>query len=121
MKDVCEWLRRAEKDLRAAEVLLGEELYEEAAFHAQQAAEKALKALLVAHRVRPPKTHSIEYLLSLLAGHENVKPFYDIDAAERTARSGARRTILYLILEILERSPGREPTEEELGKTSTGG
>ncbi|MCE4627957.1 MAG: HEPN domain-containing protein [Desulfurococcales archaeon] len=80
MKEVCEWLRRAEKDLRAAEVLLREELYEEAAFHAQQAAEKALKALLVARRVRPPKTHSIEHLLSLLAGQEDVKPFYDIDA-----------------------------------------
>ena len=80
MKEVCEWLLRAKKDLRAAEVLLREGLYEKAAFHSQQAAEKALKALLVAHRVRPPKTHSIEHLLSLLANHEDVKPFYNIDA-----------------------------------------
>lgn len=36
------------------------------AFHAQQAAEKALKALLVAHEVSPPRTHDLAQLLVLL-------------------------------------------------------
>ena len=61
---VCMWLEKAMRDLRAAQLLLDEELYDEAAFHSQQAAEKALKALLVALRIRPPKTHSLEHLLA---------------------------------------------------------
>lgn len=35
-------------------------------FHAQQCAEKALKAVLVAHSVAFPKTHSLAVLLDLL-------------------------------------------------------
>ena len=103
MKEVCEWLRKAEKDLRAAEVLLRGGLHEEAAFHSQQAGEKALKALLVAHRVRPPKTHSIEHLLSLLANHEDVKPFYDMEADALTDYAvGARYPGLPIVPEEAE-------------------
>ena len=80
MKMVCEWLTKAYRDLRAAKILYQEELYEEAAFHAQQTAEKALKALLIADGVRPPKTHSIEQLLSLLQPYEDTSTFYKIDA-----------------------------------------
>ncbi len=39
-------------------------------FHSQQAAEKALKAVLPAVGVQPPKTHIIEHLLMLLRGKE---------------------------------------------------
>jgi HEPN domain-containing protein len=39
---------------------------EDAAFHAQQCAEKALKALLLQHEIPFPKTHAIEVLLDLL-------------------------------------------------------
>ena len=43
-----------------------EALPEDACFHAQQCAEKALKALLV-HEKKPfPRTHVLEYLLDLL-------------------------------------------------------
>ncbi len=35
-------------------------------FHAQQAAEKGLKAVLISRRVHFPKTHSIEFLIGLL-------------------------------------------------------
>ncbi len=49
-----------------AELALGEKFYEEAAFHAQQAAEKALKALISATGTRPPKTHDIDVLLEIL-------------------------------------------------------
>jgi HEPN domain-containing protein len=55
-----EWLGKADVDLSAASVLLSVgELYEVVAFHAQQAAEKALKALLVARQVEFTKTHDI--------------------------------------------------------------
>ena len=64
---VQSWLRKAEGDLRAAERLLEvpQEDYFTAAFHAQQAAEKFLKALLVRLQIPFPKTHNIEQLLQL--------------------------------------------------------
>jgi HEPN domain-containing protein len=40
------------------------------AFHAQQAAEKYLKALLTRHQIEFPKTHELRRLLQLLAGAE---------------------------------------------------
>ncbi|WP_338025234.1 HEPN domain-containing protein [Calidithermus roseus] len=44
-----------------------EVLYEDLCFDAQQAVEKALKALLVARKQPFPKTHDISLLLQLLA------------------------------------------------------
>lgn len=66
---VHEWLRKAEGDLRAAEYLLAVEQddYFTAAFHAQQAAEKLIKAFLVRHQVPFQKTHDIARLLDLAA------------------------------------------------------
>ena len=50
-------------DFRAAEVLLREKLYDLSAFHAQQAAEKALKALWVEKKGElPPRTHALHVL-----------------------------------------------------------
>jgi HEPN domain-containing protein len=61
------WMRKAEADLKAAEHLLtlNQEDYFTAAFHAQQAAEKFLKALLVRYQIAFPKTHDIQRLLDL--------------------------------------------------------
>jgi HEPN domain-containing protein len=58
---VQDWLRKAEGDLRAMERLLEmeQEDYFTAAFHAQQAAEKFLKAFLVRYQIAFPKTHDI--------------------------------------------------------------
>ena len=39
--------------------------YGSASFHAQQATEKSLKALLVRHEIAFPKTHNVEQLLQL--------------------------------------------------------
>ncbi|MGH8647544.1 MAG: HEPN domain-containing protein, partial [Gammaproteobacteria bacterium] len=39
-------------------------------FHAQQAVEKSLKALLVHHQIEFPKTHKLGELFDLLAGAE---------------------------------------------------
>lgn len=66
---VEQWLARAEEDLRVAEALTSgdEPFWASAAFHAQQAAEKYLKALLVHHQIDFPKTHDLGELLDLAA------------------------------------------------------
>ena len=66
---VQQWLNRAHKDLAACEVLLkgGFEDYENVGFHAQQSAEKFLKAFLVSRQIEFPKTHDIEHLRHLVA------------------------------------------------------
>lgn len=62
-----EWQAKADGDLRSAQALLALEPPEAdaVAFHSQQAAEKYLKALLVAHDVEPPRTHDLSALLDL--------------------------------------------------------
>jgi len=61
-----EWLAKADVDVSAAKALLATNAhFDTVAFHAQQAAEKALKALLVSHQVEFPKTHDIKRLLVL--------------------------------------------------------
>ncbi len=73
---VQEWLRKAEADRFAAEVLLGvnQTDYYAVAFHAQQAAEKWLKAFLVRYQIPFPKTHDIGYLLKLAAQADAALP-----------------------------------------------
>lgn len=65
---VRSWFRKAEGDFQAASYLLvlEQEDYFPVAFHAQQAAEKFLKCLLVRYQIPFPKTHDIERLLTLL-------------------------------------------------------
>ena len=62
--DTRAWLTKAGMDLRAGELLLAAvpPLLGSAAFHSQQAAEKALKALLAWHDEPFRKTHSLEEL-----------------------------------------------------------
>lgn len=61
------WLIKANEDLRSARKLAAEPdpLLSTAMFHCQQAAEKALKALLVFHDRRVTKTHDVEVLLGI--------------------------------------------------------
>ncbi|HUT00843.1 MAG TPA: HEPN domain-containing protein [Phycisphaerae bacterium] len=63
-----QWLRRAAEDLAVADQLLDAQTpyLVTVAFHAQQAAEKYLKALLVYHEVAFPRTHDLGILLDLL-------------------------------------------------------
>ena len=66
--DAAEWLLHAESDLTYAR--LGQTqpavLRNQVAFHAEQAAEKALKAVLVHAAVEFPRTHDLQSLLTLL-------------------------------------------------------
>lgn len=62
------WIRRANEDLAVAGQLLadGVPYFGAIGFHAQQAAEKFLKAFLVWHQVEFPKTHDLGQLLQLV-------------------------------------------------------
>src|SRR5271157_1778754 len=65
LQDVRAWLAKAELDLRAAAHELSapaEALWGDVTFHAQQAAEKALKAFLAWHDSPFRKTHNLEEL-----------------------------------------------------------
>lgn len=65
---VRQWLAKADEDIRACEALVNGDppFCYPACFHAQQAAEKYLKALLTWRQIEFPKTHDIGQLLDLL-------------------------------------------------------
>jgi HEPN domain-containing protein len=67
--DPHEWLRRARSNLARASQgqVTPDVLFEDACFDAQQAVEKALKALLVLRGVQVPRTHAISELITMLA------------------------------------------------------
>lgn len=78
--DPVNWLRYAKSDLALAQVLLTPDMIRGSlCFHAQQAAEKALKAILIFKNIPYPKTHNIRTLLDLLP-QEIVLP-HDVDEA----------------------------------------
>jgi HEPN domain-containing protein len=66
--DVRAWLEQVARDLDAAwSCSRGERaVNDRAAYHVQQAAEKLVKAVLVAHEIPPPRFHDIEVLAALL-------------------------------------------------------
>ena len=74
--DPREWLNRARSDLLMAKTRREGIYLEDLCFHAQQAAEKAIKALLIKHSVKFPYVHDLVELLTLLekAGHKIPKP-----------------------------------------------
>jgi HEPN domain-containing protein len=81
-----QWLAKAEQDMKVGEALLALDpphLYP-ACFHAQQAAEKYLKALLTWHQIEFPKTHAIELLLELLKRVDSRTASQLKDAGELT-------------------------------------
>jgi HEPN domain-containing protein len=60
------WLRQAHSDLAMAAYASEGGFHAQACYHCAQAAEKALKALLLALDQEPERTHSIERLLGAL-------------------------------------------------------
>ncbi|MEI7833325.1 MAG: HEPN domain-containing protein [bacterium] len=67
IENALEWLKYAKADIAMAEIPLpANGMYEHLCFHAQQTAEKAIKAVLIANGINFPKTHNIEFLLTLL-------------------------------------------------------
>ncbi len=62
------WLAKANEDLAVADIVLHAPHGANwaACFHAQQATEKALKAVLVAYGIDFPRSHALERLLALI-------------------------------------------------------
>lgn len=65
-RDVASWMAKADRDLRSARRLYSDRppLLDTAAYHCQQAAEKALKAFLSRHDIPFQKTHLLPPLVS---------------------------------------------------------
>ena len=80
MKEITlEWLARAEDDLLAAEILLAQpELTNMVAFHAQQAVEKTLKAVLEESAIAAVRTHSLTRLYSLIEPYISISVDQDM-------------------------------------------
>jgi len=67
------WLRKADSDLAALALALQAGVaLDTACFHAQQGAEKFLKAYLLAHGIQFPFTHNLARLVILCQAHEPV-------------------------------------------------
>ena len=74
MEEVGAWTAKAESDFKAIELMLpvDDAPFDTVCFHAQQGAEKYLKALLVFHGISFRKTHDLTELLLLLPGNSGV-------------------------------------------------
>ena len=91
MKIYEKWFQKAENDLLTIKNNLAAEItpVDTCCFHAQQAAEKYLKAFLVSRNVGFPKTHDLEVLLNLLIEKNkifselfsNINPLQDYSIA----------------------------------------
>jgi len=69
-----EWLRAALEDLGTARILLAAPggMPGAVIYHAQQSAEKALKAVLVFQSTRVPRTHDLDLLRSMVSGYADT-------------------------------------------------
>jgi len=101
--DPLSWVARAEEDYSLAQSALRRKkpLTYGAVFHAQQCAEKYLKALLVAQGQVFPKTHDLAALSDLCSQNDIIIPV-DQDALQRLAAYA-----------VQVRYPGEDPTVEE--------
>lgn len=69
------WLQNARSDLALAKVPKTRSInYSHLCFHAQQAAEKSIKAVFLARRVAMPRTHDLGFLLAQLPKDITVPP-----------------------------------------------
>ena len=102
------WLRRARSNLAQARAgkIDKDVLYEDLCFDAQQAAEKAIKAILVSRGIGFPKMHSIEGLLTL------------VESSKLDVPSDVRGAEILTSYAVLTRYPGlsEEISEEEYSR-----
>lgn len=78
------WIRKGDSDLADARRTVGSEgPYDTACFHAQQATEKYLKALLALHGQPIPRTHDLEEIQERCA-QVTALPLNEIDLADLT-------------------------------------
>lgn len=103
IKELKSWIAHVEEDFFAAKALfqLKKPLLSGACFHAQQSAEKYLKALLILKHMEFPKTHDLPTLDTLCNDAGIITGFNPqqlIDLSEYAVR---------------RRYPGNQPTREE--------
>lgn len=60
---VAEWCVKAHSDLKSAQILFKEDVYDTSCFHSQQAVEKILKAFLIEGDMEIQKTHDLVKLI----------------------------------------------------------
>ena len=96
---VRQWLAKAEQDITSVKALFSQDppLLHPSCFHAQQAAEKYLKAHLTWHQIEFPKTYAIEQLLDLVKG------------AEPETASSLRNAVALTPYGVDIRYPGEQP------------
>jgi HEPN domain-containing protein len=102
-----EWIERAKSSLELAQAKIIQHIYyEDLCYQSQQAAEKALKGLLIYYGVEPDFTHNIEILLNKL------KAFTDIP-------ENIKEAVRLTIYAVQTRYPGEydEITKEEYEKS----
>jgi HEPN domain-containing protein len=86
------WLQKAQSDLHTARQLLATDgPYDTACFHAQQAAEKALKAVLAQEAQQIPRTHDLGELAGLVGKAAISISLSDEDLANLTPYAVALR------------------------------
>ena len=82
--DPREWINRARSNLVRAQAMLPGVYLEDLCFNAQQAAEKAIKAVLIARGAVFPPIHDLAGLLTLLGQNDEAIPPAIADAARLT-------------------------------------
>lgn len=79
-KETEEWVIIAEEELQSAEYLLGKSLFRMVCYHAQQAVEKILKAVLAEHEVDIPRIHNLLDLNNAVKKFNYNTPLTDEDS-----------------------------------------
>lgn len=88
-----EWLKHARSDLKVARISEGqEEIFpEQVCFHAQQAAEKAIKAVFLANKIDFPFVHEIKILHDILENAGVIIPGNVRDSSKLTPYASETR------------------------------
>lgn len=87
---ILAWYEKADQDILAAEIVADANpiLYDVAAFHAQQCAEKYLKAFIAFNEQFPPKVHNLAHLLDLTKNFDDS--FEELREAESLSKYSVR-------------------------------
>jgi HEPN domain-containing protein len=93
LEEAEEWLQFAAEDTRAAKALLemGPNLVRQSLLHAQQSAEKALKAFLIGNGERYPRIHDIDRLRTLCAALDPTVSAPALECLDLTPFAGLSR------------------------------
>lgn len=113
--EATEWLYFAGEDLRASSLLCKEGIYGLACLHAQQCAEKCLKAYIVHRKYRIKKIHDLNELLEicLAAGGNELKQF-DEELSVLNMFYAPMRYPAGIPGSLADRLPGKKDSEQAI-------